>query len=272
MHQSLKTCTTVLIFLLVPSLTFADHFSFEMIKEGGKGGYQIIEGQPSGHEHALILCERVGVFVLRTRKECRRYGTSLECELGFFPNIRERAKIVVQRLNDAVELWEHSAPGAELHKDEHHDLIFESKELSDGEGIFLIPSHGANPRLVVVATKGDKIGYERRSPHPHVTEHLVVAWWHALIHDIFSVLVLHESPVVLGKTHQGQVLLEIAHLFEKEEHGTESDENEEDHHINLESLSQTKQNDLRLLPLKIPVDFHEKWLIELHIPDDHEEE
>ena len=190
---------------------------------------------------------------------------------GNFPNILERAKITVQHLNDAIESWESTASVVESHKNDPHELIFESKELSDGIGIFLIPSHGAEAQLIVVATKGDKIGYERRSPHPHVTEHLVVKWWLALIHDIFSVIVLQESPVVLGKINQGQVLLEIAHRFEEAEHRKDSDENEENHHLNLEFLSQEERDDLRLLPFKIPVDFNEEWLKELPIPDEHEE-
>ena len=273
MYQSFNVRITVLIFTLVPILTFANHFSFEMIKEGGKGGWEIVEGKPTGHEHALITCENVGVFVLRTRKECLRLGNSLECayEKVYFPNIQERAKLIVQRLNDAVEVWEHTKPGAELHKDDPHEMIFETRELSDGIGILLIPSHGADAQLIAVATKGDKIGYERRSPHPNVTKHLVAEWWLALIHDIFSVLVLHESPLVLIKTDQGQILMEIAHRVELVEHETDSDENEEDHPFNLEFLSQEERDDLRLLPFKIPVDFNEEWLKELPIPDEHEE-
>jgi len=231
-----------------------------MIKEGGEGGYRIVDGRVGGHEHDIVHCEGVGLFVLRTRRECRRYGMSLECDEGYFPSIRERAKIVVQRLNDAVELWEHEAPGAATHKDEFHELTFETKKLADGTGIFLVPGHGAEGRLIVTVTEGDVVGYRRRSPHPHVTQELVAAWWQGLTTDIFYVLVLHEPPCVIVNTQQGAILNKVARYAGQDQLS------ESGHHVDLSELSSGERLDLKRLSTKIPEDFS------LEDGDEHHEE
>ena len=232
-----------------PSTVAADHFGYDMIKERGKGGYGVVDGKPTGHEHAIVHCEGVGLFVLRTRRECRRYGRLLECDQGHFPSIRERAKVVVQRLNDAVEMWEHQAPGAAVHKDQPHELKFETQQLSDGTGIFMDPGHDADPRLIVTVTKGDVVGYRRRSSHPKVTQQLVAAWWVGLSKDIFSLLVTNEPPTIVTKTQRGAILNEVA------EHAEEQKGAEGEHHVDLSELPADDRLALKMLATQIPEDF-----------------
>lgn len=241
-----------------PSTVVADHFGYDMIKEGGKGGYLVVDGKPTGHEHAIVHCEGVGLFVLRTRRECRRYGALLDCDHGHFPSIRERAKIVVQRLNDAVEMWEHEDPGAAVHKDQPHELQFETQELSDGTGIFINPGHDADPRLIVTVTKGDVIGYRRRSPHPQVTQNLVAAWWVGLSKDIFSLLVTHEPPTVVTKTQRGAILNEVAAHVGGQERA------EGEHHVALSELPADDRLALKMLATQIPDDFSADDVTEMH--------
>lgn len=235
--------------IMWPAMVIADHFGYDMIKEGGRGGYRVAGGKPTGHEHAIVHCEGVGLFVLRTRRECRRYGRLLECDHGHFPSIRERAKVVVQRLNDAVEMWEHQAPGATVHKDQPHELQFETKTISDGTGIFMNPGHDADPRLIVTVTKGDVVGYRRRSPHPNVTEELVAAWWVGLSKDIFSLLVTHEPLTMVTKTKRGAILNEVAEHIEGQERA------EGEHRAELSGLPADDRLALKMLATQIPEDF-----------------
>ncbi len=229
-------CTILIVAVLLASLAASgaaseapdDFFTAAEIHEGGVGGE---------HGHWIIGCGPVAALIIRSR------GVP-----GEHLSLGDRAKTVVGRLNQALAIWEHrDSPEAEYHRDEYHELNFEIDSSGEYPRVFFVPTHGAEPVPIMSISRGDEIGYDRRSPgyvgkqndrpgtdrNLRVSPELIARWWVALLTDVFRVVVLGERPTATAGTEAWSLLNTLHEAgFRREPteaaHGDHEEEHERD--------------------------------------------
>ena len=202
-----------------------DFFTAQEIHEGGLGGE---------HGHWIIGSGPVGALIIRSR------GVP-----GEHLSLGDRAQTVVGRLNRTLAIWEHrESPEAEEHRDDYHELNFEIDSSGEVPRVFFVPTHGAEPVLILSVSRGDEIGYDRRSPgyvgkendragtdrNLRVTPELIARWWVALLTDVFRVVVLAERPTATAGTEAWPLLNTVREAgFRRQPAEAEHGEDEEKH-------------------------------------------
>lgn len=116
------------------------------------------------HEHALVQLLGIPLFVIRDE--------------DVFKSPADRATAIARVLQET------------LHAGDRFFILG-----SDGglPAIYSVSHHGGYPRLVLRVTPADAVAYARRSGRD-VDQHLLAAWWLAVLKDVFGVVFFNEPP------------------------------------------------------------------------------